>query len=162
MGVLKLVNKAVGSSKEVVEQNKEKLVLRSNMELRKKITEFYYQPDVSYTCPGKKDYELVRKKDGSKEKAVKHILVLTLSEAHSEFFKSEKDCQVSLDVFQKLRPANVLLRHSLPKNVCVCIYHANINFLIALCVDPHCKVSIGQYTKMCTSPLIFSSSKYFR
>ena len=101
-------------------------------------------------------------KDGSKEKAVKHILVLTLSEAHSEFLKSEKDCQVSLDVFQKLRPANVLLRHSLPKNVCVCIYHANINFLIALCVDPHCKVSIGQYTKMCTSPLIFSSSKYFR
>ena len=91
MGVLKLVNKAVGSSKEVVEQNKEKLVLRSNMELRKKITEFYYQPDVSYTCPGKKDYVLVGKKDGSKEKAVKHILVLTLREAHSEFLKSEKD-----------------------------------------------------------------------
>ena len=60
MGVLKLVNKAVWSSKEVVEQNKEKLVLRSNMELRKKITEFYYQPDVNYTCPGKKDYVLVR------------------------------------------------------------------------------------------------------
>ena len=56
IGVLKLVNKAVGSSKEVVEQNKEKLVLRSNMELRKKITEFYYQPDVSYTCPGKNLY----------------------------------------------------------------------------------------------------------
>ena len=67
MGVLKLLNKAVGSSKEVVEQNKENLV-GSNMELRKKITEFYYQPDVSYTCPGKKDYVLVRKKDGSKEK----------------------------------------------------------------------------------------------
>ena len=26
---------------------------------------------------------------------------------------------------------------------------------IALCVDPHCKVSIGQYTKMCTSPSFF-------
>ena len=97
IGVLKLVNKAVGSSKEVVEQNKEKLVLRSNMELYKKITEFYYQPDLSYTCPGKKDYVMVRKKDGSKEKAVKHILVFILSEAHSEFFKSKKDCQVSLD-----------------------------------------------------------------
>ena len=47
-------------------------------QLRKKITEFYYQPDVSYTCPGKKDYVMVRKKDGSKEKAVKHILVFTL------------------------------------------------------------------------------------
>ena len=83
IGVLKLVNKAVGSSKKVAEQNKEKLVLRSNMEVRKKIKEFYYQPDVSYTCPGKKDYVMVRKKDGSKEKAVKHILVFTLSEAHS-------------------------------------------------------------------------------
>ena len=110
MGVLKLVNKAVGSSKEVVEQNKEKLVLRSNMEVRKKIKEFYYQPDVSYTCPGKKDYVMVRKKDGSKEKAVEHILVFTLSEAHSEFLKSKKDCQVSLDVFAKLRPTDPLHR----------------------------------------------------
>ena len=76
---MKLVNRAVGSSKEVVEQNKEKLVLRSNMELRKKITEFYYQPDVSYTCPGKKDYVLVRKKDGSKEKPIpaEHIMLTT-------------------------------------------------------------------------------------
>ena len=39
-------------------------------QLRKKITEFYYQPDVSYTCPGKKDYVMVRKKDGNEEKAV--------------------------------------------------------------------------------------------
>ena len=110
MGVLKLVNKAVGSSKEVVEQNKEKLELRSNIELRKKITEFYYQPDLSYTCPGKKDYVMVRKKDGSKEKAVEHILVFTLSEAHSEFLKSKKDCQVSLDVFAKLKPTDPLHR----------------------------------------------------
>ena len=29
----------------------------------------------------------------------------------------------------------------------------------ALCVYPHCKVSIGQYNKMCTWPLIFFSSK---
>ena len=28
----------------------------------------------------------------------------------------------------------------------------------SLCVYPHCKVSIGQYNKMCTSPLIFFSS----
>ena len=32
----------------------------------------------------------------------------------------------------------------------------------ALCVYPHCKVSIGQYTKMCTSPLIFFQLHYFR
>ena len=36
----------------------------------------------------------------------------------------------------------------------------NVNkfwIISALCVDLHCKVSIGQYNKMCTSPLIFSS-----
>ena len=32
----------------------------------------------------------------------------------------------------------------------------------ALCVYPHCKVSIGQYTKMGTSPLIFFQFHYFR
>ena len=32
----------------------------------------------------------------------------------------------------------------------------------ALCVDPHCKVSIGQYTKMCTSPLIFFPAPLFQ
>ena len=33
---------------------------------------------------------------------------------------------------------------------------------IALCVYPHCKVSIGQYTKMCTSAFIFFQLHYFR
>ena len=120
----------MGKPKEEVEQDKEKQVLSSYIELRKKITEFYYQPDVSYTCPGKNDYVIVRQNDGSKVKAIKYILVLTLSEGHSEFLRSEPGCQVSFDIFTKLRPANVLLRHSLPKNVCVCLYHANINFII--------------------------------
>ena len=130
MGLMRRVDKAVGKPKEEVEQDKEKQVLSSNIELRKKITEFYYQPDVSYTCPGKNDYVIVRQNDGSKVKAIKYILVLTLSEGHSEFLRSEPGCQVSFDIFTKLRPANVLLRHSLPKNVCVCLYHANINFII--------------------------------
>ena len=33
---------------------------------------------------------------------------------------------------------------------------------IALCVYPHCKVSIRQYTKMCTVPLIFFQFHSFR
>ena len=39
---------------------------------------------------------------------------------------------------------------------------STLHWCTVLCVYLHCKVSIGQYTKMCTSPLIFSSSKYFR
>ena len=29
------------------------------------------------------------------------------------------------------RPANVLLRHKMPSNVCTCVYHVNINYLIS-------------------------------
>ena len=99
-------------------------------ELKAKVINFYYQPDVSYTCPGKKDYVMVKQKDGSKVKMTKYILVLTLSEAHVEFLKSCPEAKISVDAFSKLRPPNVLLRHCLPKNVCVCLVHANITFLI--------------------------------
>ena len=60
----------------------------------------------------------------------KYILVLTLSEAHVEFLESCPEAKISVDAFGKLRPTNVLLRHCLPKNVCVCLSHANITFLI--------------------------------
>ena len=73
---------------------------------------------------------MVRGKDGVKTKMVKHVLVLTLREAYSEFTKDNGDIELSLDTFSKQRPLNVLLRHCLPKNVCVCHYHANVNFLI--------------------------------
>ena len=130
-GLQRIVDKAVGRPKQVIEHNPDRQILRMNGELRKQIVDFYYQPDISYTCPGKKDYVMLKKKDGSRIKATKYILVLTVSEAHSEFLKSEPNAKIGLDTFARLRPANVLLRHSLPKNVCVCIYHANINFLIS-------------------------------
>ena len=127
--LVKVVEKAVGP-KEVVDDKLTKEIPAERGELKAKVVSFYYQPDVSYTCPGKKDYVMVKQKDGSKVKMTKHILVLTLREAHAEFLKSYPDAKISIDAFGKLRPPNVLLRHCLPKNVCVCIYHANITFLI--------------------------------
>ena len=129
-GLNRIVEKALGP-KEVVEDNTNKVEAGKHKgELKNKVVSFFYQPDISYTCPGKKDYVQVRQKDGSKVKMTKFILVLTLSEAHCEFLKSDPDASISLDAFAKLRPSNVLLRHKMPKNVCVCIYHANITFLI--------------------------------
>ena len=128
-GMLKVVSKAVGP-KEVVDDKLTREIPVERSQLKAKVVSFYFQPDVSYTCPGKKDYVMVRQRDGSKVKMTKYILVLTLSEAHVEFLKSHPDTKISVDAFGKLRPANVLLRHCLPKNVCVCLYHANITFLI--------------------------------
>ena len=46
---------------------------------------------------------------------------------YSQNFGAAEGCH---DAFGKLRPPNILLRHCLPKNVCVCLSHANITFLI--------------------------------
>ena len=73
---------------------------------------------------------VVKGTDGKRTKMVKHVLGLILREAYSQFIKEEKDKQISLDTFSKLRPANILLRHNMSKNVCVCKQHENTNVLI--------------------------------
>ena len=128
-GLARRVEEALGP-REVVDNKLTRDTPVERGELKAKVINFYYQPDVSYTCPGKKDYVMVKQKDGSKVKMTKYILVLTLSEAHVEFLKSCPEAKISVDAFSKLRPPNVLLRHCLPKNVCVCLVHANITFLI--------------------------------
>ena len=45
---------------------------------------------------------------------------------------------------------------------CALCFMCNFNSVSVLCVYPHCKVSIGQYTKMCTSSLIFSPAPLFQ
>ena len=45
---------------------------------------------------------------------------------------------------------------------CALCFMCNFNSVSVLCVYPHCKVSIGQYTKMCTSLFIFFQLHYFR
>ena len=99
-------------------------------EVKNKVQEFYYRQDISITFPGKKDYVTVKESNGKYTKMVKHVLVLTLREAFHQFTIDHQEIKMSLDKFSKLRPPNVLPRHKLPKNVCVCRCHANINYLI--------------------------------
>ena len=127
----RILDNTVGPKVEVVQEEEVPRALKLTPEVRNRITTFYYRQDISVTFPGKKDYVMVKALDGKRRKMVKHVLVLTLREAHSEFSKEETDLTISLDAFAKLRPPNVLLRHCQPKNVCVCRYHANVQFLIS-------------------------------
>ena len=127
----RILDKTVGPKVEVVQEEEVPRALKLTPEVRNRIATFYYRQDISVTFPGKKDYVMVKAIDGKRRKMVKHVLVLTLREAHSEFSKEETDLTIGLDAFSKLRPPNVLLRHCQPKNVCVCRYHANVQFLIS-------------------------------
>ena len=129
-GIKKMLDKKLATQvEEVVQEESPKSKIR--VADRNRIVSFYYRKDVSYTFPGKKDYVIVKRTEGKRVKMTKHVLMITLREAHSEFCSQEPDIKVGLDTFSRLRPANVLLRHKMPKNVCVCQYHININYLIS-------------------------------
>ena len=72
--------------------------------------------------------------------------------AHVEFYRTKLGFNQSS---QNQSPQT--MDHVFQWYVCVIICKGGI----ALCVDPHCKVSIGQYTKMCTSPLILRGNVTF-
>ena len=87
MGMKKMLDKTVGKRDVEVESSQERQVLKGDAVLRRKIVDFYFQPDIAYTCPGKKDYVMVKHKDGSRIKATKYVLVLTVSEVYSRILE---------------------------------------------------------------------------
>ena len=87
--------------------------------------------DTSYEFPGRKDYVRVRQADGKCDKMTKHVLMLTLHESYELWIEENPTMKVSLTTFCNLRPPNVLLRNKMPQNVCVCIYHENMNMAIS-------------------------------
>ena len=116
----RIIDKSVGyvEVERVEEENRKATKL--GFEVRNKIADFYYQKDVSITFPGKEDYVMVRGKDGVKTKMVKHVLVLTLREAYSEFTKDNGDIELSLYTFSKQRPLNVLSSVTVCQKMFVC------------------------------------------
>ena len=79
-----------------------------SQEIKDIVKKFYLSYNISVEFPGFKDYVNVKHPDGTCEKMQKHILGMTLKEAHSQFKQMYPDLGVSLDVFSKLRPPNVL------------------------------------------------------
>ena len=77
---------------------------------------------------GKQDVVTVGGKNG-KRKEQKQVLATTLAEAHSLFVGENPTIVVGKSKFAALWPADAL-SSKMPNNVCGCIYHANIAFLL--------------------------------
>ena len=93
------------------------------------VKHFLLREDISWMAPGKNDYVIVKDKEGNKQKEQKRFLLFTLKEAYA-LFKSEFDVKIGLSKFCSLRPEIVKLQTDIPLNVCVCRYHANIDFIV--------------------------------
>lgn len=107
-----------------------------DIDIRNAIREFYYDDDNSRACPGQKDRKSVKLPDGSRVHIQKRLLKNTLENLHKKYNEQcEKENKleyvVSLTTFQKYRPQEcVFPSDSSALNICVCMTHENVNFLI--------------------------------
>ena len=99
-------------------------------EVLQRVINFYQSQDICWTAPGRKDYIMVRRLDGTKVKEQRRYLVTTVGETHALYEKEYPDDKIGLSKFKSLRPEYVLLKDKMPHNVCVCSYHENINLAL--------------------------------
>lgn len=93
------------------------------------VNEFYLLESVSRQLPGKKDFIIIKNKNGIKEKLQKRVMLTTIEDAYSEFCSLYPQHIICRSKFFELRPKFVLLLSQTPHNVCCCIYCSNFRFL---------------------------------
>lgn len=107
-----------------------------SQEVKDKVLNFYCRDDISYQAPGKRDFKSIKNKEsGKRERIQKRHMCMTIGEAY-ELFKNENNVKlgnstsIKKSKFYDLRPEFVIPIKETPRNVCICKYHANFDFLI--------------------------------
>lgn len=72
---------------------------------------------------------------------IKHLLV-PVKEAHALFVDNSDNMCVSYPEFAELCPAHVCLQSDILRNVCTCIIHENMKFLVKALHKKHVPVEI--------------------
>lgn len=101
-------------------------------ETLKLVDAFYKSDDVSRQAPGIRDVKSVKDAvTGIRTRYQKRHMIVTVGEAYSLFVDENPGTQIGKSSFYDLRPKHVLLSSEMPHNVCVCKYHANMDFLLS-------------------------------
>ena len=96
-----------------------------------KVVSFYQRDDISRIWPGRKDFVKVTNKDGSKEKRQRRYLQYNIKECFEMFKKENQNVNIGLSKFFSLRPQFCLSLSKTPENLCLCIYHENMELIVA-------------------------------
>ena len=95
---------------------------------RQAVVQYYEDDSISYQCPGIKECRKMQVNGAVLEVPVRYMTV-TLKEAHSLFLQ-EHELSISFSKFASLRPVFVLLQGNTLHNVCTCVLHENIRFIL--------------------------------
>lgn len=92
---------------------------------REKARKFYLNDDISYQMPGRKDTKSVK----GVQMQLKFML-MTVGECYQLFKTQNPEIKFGKSIFYQSRPENVRPISETPPNLCVCIYHANFEFML--------------------------------
>lgn len=95
----------------------------------KSVQDFFESDAVSRQMPGKKDVIKVKSDSGIIEALQKRSMLMTVEDAYDKFKAIYSETQVSRAKFYKLKPANIVLISNISKDICLCSYCENFNFL---------------------------------
>ena len=100
-------------------------------EVKQKVKDFFERDDISRASPNRKDTMSIKNwESGIRTHVAKRHMMTTVAEAYSLFVSDNPDIKLGKSKFFELRPLHVRPMNEMPHNVCVCIHHANYNFLL--------------------------------
>ena len=100
----------------------------------KKSVHEFYNSDISWQAPGRKDRIIIREttEDGERVKRTEQVrfMLMSLREAYNKFKEENPSLKVGLTRFYELRPTHVKLLDQISHQVCVYSYHENVRLLL--------------------------------
>ncbi|KAK3089976.1 hypothetical protein FSP39_008135 [Pinctada imbricata] len=98
---------------------------KTSSQIKDQVHGFFLSPDVSREVPNKKD---VLKVNG--ESVNRHVMTMTMQEAHEKFCKENKEIKIGLTAFKKLKPAQVRRVSETSHKSCLCQICCNLSLKI--------------------------------
>ena len=90
-----------------------------------KVKAFYFSQGVSRAMAGMRDFVKVKTKNGVEE-LQKHVLLMSVDEAHQLFLSENPDIKIGITKFHEIKPVNVVFLGSKgTTEFCLCIYCHN-------------------------------------
>lgn len=99
------------------------------------VESFFNSDEVSRQTPNRKDVIRVKDNEGNQKTVPKRHLVMTVAEVYELFRLTYPDVKIKRTKFFELRPFHVRVMSEMPHNVCVCVYHANFQFMVEALKD---------------------------
>ena len=100
---------------------------------------------------------VISRNNGKKSKLQKRYLIWSLKETFGMFQQEHPHTKIDLSKFCSLRPVNVLLKSSTPREICLCQYHDNVKML---CVTLSKEIpSFPSYSRSFVDNLVCDSNK---